>query len=354
MGRRSGTTRVNIKDVAKRANVSPAAVSYALNNTGGVSKETADRVLDAAKELNYRPNFAARSLKTQRTKTIGVLVEDVTIFNAPDIIDGINEAAESQGYSIILSNLRLAKRIGLDFTEALAHRDLVRQKLDEMYFKQVEGIIYVGMHSRDVSPLVDVGPLPLVYTYCMSSRDGDMYVTYHDRLTAYRACRYLLDKGHRSIGFITGPRGHVETFVDRLQGSKDALKEFDLAVTDSQVAEGDWDYESGFEGARHLLSQEGITAVFAMNDLMALGAMAFCQDRSLAVPNRVSVMGFDNRESSRYFVPGLTTMALPLRTMGERAAQIIIKTINNEAIEDRTIRLPGELIARDSVVSPSR
>lgn len=354
MARRSSTTRVNIKDVARRANVSPAAVSYALNNTGGVSKETADRVLDVAKELNYRPNFVAKSLKTQRTKTIGVLVEDLTVFNAPDIIDGISETSENQGYSIILSNLRLSKRIGLDFTQALAHRDLVRKKLDEMYFKQVEGIIYVGMHSRDVSALVDFGQLPLVYAYCMSSRDGDMYVTYDDRLTAYRACRYLLDKGHRSIGFITGPRGHVDTSIDRLQGSKDALQEFDLTVSESQVAEGDWDYDSGFEGARYLLNQEGITAIFAMNDLMALGAMAYCHAHALPVPNRVSVMGFDNRESSRYFVPGLTTMALPLRTMGERAAQMIITTINNEAIEDPKNRLPGELIARDSVVSPNR
>lgn len=354
MARRPGMTRVSIKDVAKRANVSPAAVSYALNNMGGVSKETADRVLDAAKELNYRPNFAARSLKTQRTKTIGVVVEDVTIFNAPDIIDGINQEAENQGYSIILTNLRLSKRIGLDFTEALAYRELVRQKLEEMYFKPVEGIIYVGMHSRDVSSLVEMGPLPIVYAYCTSSREDDMSVTYDDRLTAYRACRYLLEQGHRSIGFITGPRGHIQTSSDRLEGARDALVEYGLTVPPNHITEGDWEYRSGLEGARQLLGQAKITAIFALNDLMALGAMAFCQEHNLAVPNRISVIGFDNRESSRYFVPELSTMALPLRTMGEQAAQMLIRTINHEGVGDRVIRMPGELKIRNSVMPPSR
>ena len=216
---------VSIKDVAKLARVSPAAVSYALNNTGGVSQETVERVLEAAKKLNYRPNSIARSLKTNRTHSIGVIVEDITVFNTPAVIDGINESAERHGYSIILSNLMLYKRIGNDLAKATDYRGLIHEKFEEFYSKKVEGIIYIGIHSRDIAELVGETREPAVYVYATSSRASDYFVTYDDRATAYRATRYLLDAGHRNIGFITGPKGHVETSMARLLGCQDALAE---------------------------------------------------------------------------------------------------------------------------------
>lgn len=340
---------VSIKDVAQLARVSPAAVSYALNNTGGVSQETIERVLEAARQLNYRPNSIARSLKTNRTHSIGVVVEDITVFNTPAIIDGINASAERHGYSIILSNLMLTKRIDNDLAKATAFRGLIEEKFEELYSKKVEGIIYVGVHSRDVTELVGEVRLPVVYVYATSSRPSDYFVTYDDRVTGYRAMRYLLDAGHRAIGFIIGPKAHSETSRARLLGCQDALVEHHLEASDRLIVEGDWGYESGYLAARKLLTHRGLSAIFAMNDLMALGAMAYCLENHVTVPDHISVIGIDNRESSRYFVPRLTTMAIPLREMGEESAEMIIKIINNQSISRRALRLPGQLVERDSV-----
>lgn len=343
------TLRVaRIKDVAERASVSTAAVSYVLNNTGSVSKETAERVLQAVKELNYRPNSIAKSLKTNKTRSIGVIVEDITVFNAPEIINGINEWADNEGYSIILSNLRLINRIGNNLRDISKYQGLVNRSLQEMYFKRVDGLIYVAVHSRDVKDLVEDVKKPIVLAYCYSTEPAGCYVTYDNRTTAYHATKYLLNAHHTEIGFITGP-SELETTIYRLRGCADALEEAHLSLSKESVVEGDWEYESGYNGARDLLARKEPSAICAMNDLMALGAMAYCQENGVGVPEKISVLGFDNRESSRYFVPQLTTMAMPLNEIGRISTKMIMSLLNNEEMLNKHVRLPCALVERNSV-----
>jgi LacI family transcriptional regulator len=339
----------NIKDVARLADVSPAAVSYVLNGTGSVSEDTAERVREAARRLGYRPNFLARGLKTNRTRMLGVVAEDITVFNTPPIIDGINEVAEQHGYSLLLENLMLNKRIGHAFERASELRGLFEEALEEILARKVDGVVYVGMHSRDVTGLFDPPRVPFVYVYAETAREDDWYVTYDDRATAYQAGQYLVGAGHREIGVVLGPSGPAATTRRRLEGFTAALEEHGVTLSPERMVSGDWEYESGYAAAAELLADRRVTAVFAMNDLMALGVMAYCREHDIAVPEAVSVIGFDNRESSRYFVPRLTTMALPLHRMGELAADRAIAAIEGEPVSERRVRLPGTLLERESV-----
>jgi LacI family transcriptional regulator len=153
---------VKLKDIAERASVSIATVSYVLNNTGKISQETREKVLRILQELNYKPNQIARSLKVKKTSTIGVIVEDITVFNAPEIIDGINQYAEELGFSILLTNLRIHKRIGNKFDEIDKCKDLISSAMDELLGNQVDGIIYIGVHIRDVTALIPKVEKPVV------------------------------------------------------------------------------------------------------------------------------------------------------------------------------------------------
>lgn len=341
---------VRIKDIAIKANVSTATVSYVLNNTGNIGVETRARVLNVIKELDYMPNNIAKSLKIKKTSTIGVIVEDITVFNAAEIIDGINEYAAQHGFSIILTNLRLYKLLGNDFTSIEKCIEIIPKVIEDLLSRQVEGIIYIGVHTRDVTGIISNINKPLVYTYCYTSIETDYSVNYDDESAAYDVTNYLIQLGHSKIAVISGLINSVPSHA-RFNGYCKALKQYNLTFDSTFVKTGDWEYDSGYSMAKELLSQrDKPTAIIAMNDLMAGGVLEACRELRIDVPNELSVVGFDNRECSFYYTPKLTTVSLPLNEMGKRAMEIAV----NLKVDPKIIKhhkLKCNIIKRDSVKS---
>ncbi|UQZ36874.1 LacI family transcriptional regulator [Paenibacillus sp. PK3_47] len=340
------TRKTSIKDIAQKANVSIATVSYVLNGTRNVRPETHKRVTDAIEELNYKPNDIAKSLKRNRTNTIGVIAEDVTVFNAPEIIDGINEFGDRHDQLILLVNLRLDKRIGRDFSNTEAYRKYAANAVSELLRKQVDGIIYIGVHTRDLTGLIDVEDKPIVYTYGYTQ--DNLSIQYNDEQASYEAMAYLVRKGHSRIAIISGLMDSIPS-RQRLKGYYRAVTEFELPFDPNLIKMGDWERESGYRLTGELLDlPEPPTAILSMNDVMVVGVLEMAGERGVSIPEQLSVIGFDNREFSDYLRPSITTMDLPLHEMGYQAMESLYHMINGKKVQD--LKMPEcRLIERDSV-----
>lgn len=341
--------KIGIKDIAIRANVSTATVSYVLNGTRNVRPKTKERVLKVIEELNYRPNDIAKSLKSKRTNTIGVIAEDVTVFNVPEIIDGINEYADQYDMHILLTNLRLQKRVGYNYSKTEDYQRIAQDAVSNLLSKQVEGIIYIGVHPRDLTGLVNTYGKPIVYTYCYA--DDARSIQYNDEQASYDAVKYLVGKGHSRIAIVSGLIDSIPSRL-RFNGYYKALTEFQLPFDPQCMKVGDWGLESGYALAKELLDlSERPTAILVMNDLMAAGALRAASEKGVAVPRELSIVGFDNREFSAYLSPGITTMELPLHDMGIMAMKSLAQIINGD--EEATEETPlCRLIERESVAEP--
>lgn len=339
--------KVSIKEIASKANVSIATVSYVLNGKRNVKPATRDRVLKVVEELNYMPNEIAKSLKNKKTNTIGVIAEDVTVFNVPEIIDGIHDYADSNDLHIILTNLRLHKRVGHRYADVGAYRKYADNAVNNLLAKQVDGIIYIGIHPRDVTGLVDVRGTPIVYTYCYTENDPS--IKYNDEQASYDAVRHLVEQGHRRIAVITGRMDSIPSRM-RFNGYYKAIMEYELPFEPQYIKVGDWGLESGLKLTHELLGlEQPPTAVLVMNDVMAVGTLRAAREKGVAVPEQLSIIGFDNREFSNYLQPRLTTMDLPLHEMGELAVHSLLRLINNEEVG--TLREPAcVLLERESVM----
>lgn len=335
-----------IKEIACRANVSIATVSNVLNNTAQVKEETRVRVQNAAKELEYTPNIIAKNLKNKKTHTIGVITEDITAFNTSAIVDGIDEFRDENGYHFILSNLRLVKHFGHDFDHRNECFNLVNIAINTLLSKQVEGIIYVGHHYRCINFVPAGIPIPLVFCYCFSNDPSRPFVYYDDEQAAFDMTEYLISLGHRKIGVVAGPLNSTHT-LNRLRGYEKALYRNKMLYSPDLIQYGDWDEQSGYECTASLLPQ-GVTAIFAMNDLMAGGTMEKARELNYSVPERLSVAGFDNRECSSFYTPQLTTVSVPFYEIGRESVKILLSLINNPPYQPKTVKFTCSIVKRES------
>lgn len=341
---------VRIKDIAQQANVSTATVSNVLNGSGSVGDETRKKVLQVIEEMDYKPNLIAKSLKMKKTNTIGVVVEDLAIFNVPSIVEGINNYMERHGLNLILTNMSLHKRVGQEYNSPV-FRKLAPKAIKELVDKQVDGLIYVGVHTRDVTDIMPELSKPMVYTYCYTSRTNEFSINYDDEDVAYEATNYLIAHGHRRIGLISGLIDSLPSH-ERFQGYLKAMMDRQLPFDPAYVKTGDWEVDSGYRSARELLEmKDPPTALLAMNDLMAVGAMRACDELGFLIPKDVSLIGIDNREFSAFLKPALTTMELPLMELGERSAETLYAVMNGNvpsfALEN--VKLKCKLVERGSV-----
>lgn len=340
-----------IKEIAQMANVSTATVSHVLNGTARISEETSERVRKAVRGANYRPNSIAKSLKIRKTNSIGIITEDITVFNTPGIIDGINECAEKNNYHIILNNMMLYKKIGNKYKDAERYSGMVSDIVDDLVDRQVEGIIYVGAHCRDVAGLIGNSPVPLVFTYCYAVSETDVSIYYDDETAAWELTRYLIGMGHHKIGIITGLLDSAQC-QDRLKGYQRALYDNSILFNPQYLRTGDWEFDKGYAAARELIAlPDPPTAIFAMNDIMAGGVIEAANELGLDIPGNLSLVGFDNRECSWSYSPRITTMALPLNEIGRAAAETLIELLNGTSDKTgKVIKLQCSLIERKSVL----
>ena len=336
-----------IREISDAAGVSVATVSKVLNNKPGVNRETEARIREIARQLNYRPNLNARHLKRGHSSTLGVITEDLTVFNAPEIVDGIAATCEERGYHFILGNLRFNKRYGRNPYDIKESTALIQSMVDDMLSKQVDGIIYVGCHSHVMVPFSENLDTKFVFAYCISSDPEIPYVIYDDEKASFEATELIISRGHRKIGMITGPDHSIHT-ARRTRGYQAALFDHSIPYDPRLTLTGDWTRDCGYRLCRELIDQ-GVTAIVAQNDLMAMGVIDYCNQNGIEVGKDLALIGFDNREVSAVTRPSLSTVALPLYEIGCKATNIMLDMLaEKELPENRKHMMECSIIERES------
>lgn len=330
---------ITIKDIAKKANVSITTVSRVLNNkTEGIGEETRKRVLDIIEELDYRPNTIARSMVTKQTNTIGLIIPDIRNPFFPELVRGVEDFANDAEYSVFLCN-----------TDGSIKREVEALRL--MKEKNVDGIVFTYSHATTKHPfqsLVHRHRIPVVLLD--RGLDGEIYSgVYTDNEKAgYIATKHLIDLSHVQIGCITGPE-HVQNSKDRLKGYMKALKRAGIPIDHRRIVSGDYQLEGGYRAAKALLEKGHVTAIFAFNDLMAFGVYQAAAEMGVAIPDDLSVVGFDNLKYNRLLQPKLTTIEQPTYEMGKTATELLLQQIReSKRVKTQTIYLDPSLIIRNS------
>lgn len=305
---------IKISDVAKKAGVSTATVSRIINNLSGYSEETRTRVEKAIKELGYKPNAVARGLAGGRTNTIGVLLPSLSSRFSSQLIHGIETRAHKLGYSVIICNTDSNGERTMEYLRILSE-------------KRVEGILFASEWVTDEygKYLKEMGiPVVLVSTY--SNKFDFPYVRVDDRQAAYSATKYLIDCGHRKIGFISGRPEDPIAGLPRIEGYKNALSEAGIGIDDKLIVYGDFHFQSGVVAMEELMNRDNsITAVFSSSDEMALGALTYLHSKGIAVPKELSLVGYDDTQDALMSVPPLTTVHQPINEMGEKAVELLFE-----------------------------
>lgn len=320
-----------IKEVAKECGVSIATVSNIFNGKGRVSQETRERILKTADEMGYVPNMVARNLRQRNTRTIGIITEDLTVFNCAEIVDGINEYLEEKDYTFLLGNLRLFKKYENEFYHHENYRQQVQEEFRLMESKKVDGIIYVGAHCREIRSIPDRVKVPLAVAYGFASDRRIPSVIFDDEQAAYEATCELIRNGHRKIGVISGEKESLHT-LGRLEGYQRALFEHQMLYDPRLNEIGNWSRDQGAKACGSLWEQ-GVTGIFAMSDVMAAGVYDYAGAHEIAVGRDLGLIGFDNRQISTAFKPALTTMALPLHEIGRKSAQVLVDSVEGLSAE---------------------
>lgn len=326
--------RVNIRDVARLAGVSYQTVSRVLNDHPSVRPATRERVRAVIDELDYRPSRAARSLSTRRSGVIGVLATSSTGYGQRSCIRAIEEAAHARGFLVAVADPG-----GTDPAE-------VGAALDYLFSQQVEALAVVSPHDEAVTALDDLpGGIPRVVLQA-PGRGTDAGLSVDQFGGARQAVRHLLELGHTAIAHVTGPAQWLEAAA-RVAGVQAELAAHGLASL--RTIEGDWSPRAGYRAGLELAGLPGLTAVVSANDQMALGLLHAFHEVGVTVPQRVSVVGFDDIPEAEHFWPPLTTIRQDFDELGRRCVARLLGT----AQDVRAGPIPAELIVRASTASPT-
>ncbi|MEG0494912.1 MAG: LacI family DNA-binding transcriptional regulator, partial [Eubacterium sp.] len=311
--------KVKIVDVAKEANVSVATVSRVVNNIPLVNEETRERVLDAIKRTGYKPNAIARSLKIQKTNTLGIMIPDITNPFYTEIVRGAEDVCGIYNYNIILSNT--------DFDH-----DKEQSSLGVLVEKQCDGIIYVGKNLTDElrDDLIDA-PSEIVLG-CIPDESGQLSgVLIDNEMAAYDLAAKCIEMGHTKCAVFYDE--HVDGYINqkRLDGIKRAFKESNIELNEDLFYYGSSSVLGGYHMMeKALASGHEFTNVFCFNDQIALGAMRSAEDVGKVVPEDISVCGFNNFWIAEWTRPEITTVAQPMYDIGAIATRMLIKMCEKE------------------------
>lgn len=324
-------------DVSLRAGVSKATVSRVLNDTGQVKESTRKRVYQAMEELGYRPNFLAQSLATRTSNNIGLVVSTFNGFYFGRLLQQASRQAEAYGKQLVVTDGHDAPE-----REELAVQMLADRRCDAI-------ILYTRfMSEKAIIRLLDTTPMPLIVINREVFQAHDKCVFFEQQDAAFQAVDYLVNQGHHDIACITAPI-HTPTGKARLMGYRKALEKHGIRWDPDKVKYGDSSMSRGYELCQEIL-KEGIkvSALFACNDDMALGASKALHQAGLRIPQDISLFGFDDAPSARWLEPGLSTVYLPIESMITTAIDQAIRLVNKEVIE-AIPPFTGTLVLRDSV-----
>lgn len=327
----------SIKDVAKEAGVSIATVSRVLNDIDVVNEETKKKVKDAIQKLGYRPNIVARSLKTQRTKTIGILIPDISSQFYPEIVRGAEDVANIYDYNVILCNS------DLDVEKEKEYLRVLKEKM-------VDGVLY--MSSSLKAEVTDVIKELGIKTVLVESSDKEKFfpsVTIDNVKAGYESADYIIKKGNKEIAFVGVNPDAGNAWADRYTGFKKAMEDNGLEINDDLLFFGDLRTETGIKGISSILKKaSSIDAVVCASDEIAMGVINTLREHQLSVPQDVDVIGFNNIYAASVYYPNLTTVAQPMYDMGSIAMRMLIKLINQKTLDQGHFVLDYEIIERDS------
>lgn len=333
--------RKGIIEVASAAGVSIATVSHVINNTRFVSEETKRKVFRAMEELDYRPNSVARSLRSQKSNTIGLVVpilpSDTSNFFFMTVAQGIQNTLKKHGYHLLLSN---------NTTEEIEDE---KEQIKLFNSKLIDGLIIASI-AEEVEYLNEIvgTDYPVVFIDRRPRGYGGDSILADGYGGSYNAVQTLIEKGHSRIGLITGELG-ITTSDERFEGYKNALEDKGITFDSSMVRVADSSFESGYESAKDLLSKHQITALFIANNVLTMGAMGYIQERQLRVPEELAIIGFDDYDWTKITTPPLTVIRQPSYELGEKAAEIIIGRINDKRVgKYEEYRLATSLVMRSS------
>lgn len=328
--------RVTIQDVAAAAGVSYQTVSRVINDKPDVAEETRRRVWQVIEELGYQPSAIARSLVSKRTYTLGLITADFSDYFFTQVIVGAEAEARKQGYFFMLCSTERNPADEPQYLTLLTER-------------QVDGILFARPSteedSRHIVSLIQQG-VPLVTTAYWLPGEKLTVVDVDNVDGGLQATKCLTELGHREIGMITGPVGW-KSVHDRTEGYKLALERAGIPFDTSLIEHGDWSYQGGYEAVGRLLAKAPqITALFAQNDRMAIGAMRALREAGRRIPDDVALVGYDDIPPAAYCYPPLTTIRQPMQQVGEVATQLLIELINDPAARRKEVLLRTELIRR--------
>lgn len=330
--------KITIKDVAKAAGVSTATVSNALNDAEVINKETKERVLRIAREMNYVPNMSGRMLKVGKSNMIGFISSSFTGPYFSELIETMQSECEERGYGLMFIYTQKPQIIrnyvfggGLDgiFLFEGVER-FGTEEVKQMESQKIKGIFL----DRDIEG-ANIGS-----------------ITFNSHASAYRLTEELIKQGHKNIMFISGPYD-VQDSVDRMAGFRDAMKAYGLPCGEEQIIHGFFTEQVTYETVRKM-AQDGKPmpeAFVAGNDSSAMGCIRALRELGYTVPGDISVAGFDDIELARYFEPALTTVRMPISTQGRMAVEMLLNMIAGQSIEEMSVKLDGEVVVRNSTRS---
>jgi DNA-binding LacI/PurR family transcriptional regulator len=325
-------------DVAKEAGVSHQTVSRVLNDHPNVRADTRARVEEAISRLGYRRNLVARALVTKRSRMLGVVSFDTTLYGPASTIYGIEQAARTAGYFVSIVSLK-----SIDATS-------VREAIDYLTEQGVDGVVVVAP-QRSAGRALESLPSGTPAVAVEGTHRADVSVVCIDQFEGARlATRHLLELGHETVWHVSGPSDWLET-EGRLAGWRATLEAAGRPVP--PPLPGDWSPRTGYEAGRRLAAMDEVTAVFAANDQMALGVLRALSEEGVKVPDRISVVGFDDIPESEFFSPPLTTVRQDFDAVGRHCIEALLRQIDSGPVAYERLVVPPGFIVRSST-APAR
>lgn len=339
-GADAARVKATIRDVARRAGVSTATVSRALNRPEKVRAETRERVLQAVRETHFVFDGIAASMISRRSRTIGLIIPTITNSIYAASTQSIQHTAQAAGYTVLLGVSEFSPRLEADLALRLLER-------------RVDGLILTGgNHDQSLIEKMQTNGVPFLITWKLMRGKDWPSVSFDNYKAAWSAVEFLVSLGHRRLGLVCGRTDVNDRALDRRQAFEDCLERHGLAVDPALIYERDFEMEEGASAMSAMLdTPEPPTAVFCANDIQAIGALSQCRERGLSVPGDISIIGFDDLPVTSYTRPKLTTVRVPAHDMGRRAAEIMIGTIERQ-IPLQSVELQTELIARETTAPP--
>lgn len=325
-----------IKDIARKANVSYGTVSRALNNKYGVKRETRERVLAVAVKMGYSPNAIARGLVNKSTQSIGLVIPDILNPFYPGVAVGIEDKALQSGYSVFFCNTNHDKKREIQSLKLLAE-------------KRVDGIILApGLEDPNIPDSLVNGDIPIVHICRRYVEPSKSFVVIDDERGGFLATKHLIEQGYKKIGFI-GAKDQALNLDERFEGYKQAFQKFGLQIDKRYIYASDFQRQTGYRIVRKMLADGDYPrAIFAENDILALGVIQAIREAALSIPGDIAVVGFDDIPFASFPEVQLTTIGQPKYEMGEIAVSILLDQMSGRNTEPRKVILEPQLIVRKS------